>query len=65
MSNDLENATKAAQCSSLLCDDLRAFAVTDDMVLHDVVIAELKIAAEQRIRLERLVDNMKDRVAKS
>lgn len=58
MSPNLENATKAAQCAALLCDDLRALAVTDNLILSDVVMAELEIAVAQRIRLQRLVDNL-------
>lgn len=59
MSRDIENATKAAQCASLLCDDLRALAVTDNLILSDAVMADIAIAAEMRIRLERIASNLK------
>lgn len=65
MNHDIENAIKAAQCAALLCDDLRALAVTDNLILHDAVIAELQIAAAQRIRLERIVANLKQMEVKS
>jgi len=58
LSPELENATKAAQCAELLCSDLRALAVTDNLILSDVAMAELEIAVAQRIRLQRLVDNL-------
>lgn len=61
----IENATKAAQCADLLCQDLRALAVTDNLILHDAVIAELQIAAAQRIRLERIAANLKQMEVKS
>ena len=59
MNNDLEKATKAAQCAELLCQDIRALAATDNLILSDVVMKELEIAASQRIRLERLAANLK------
>lgn len=65
MNHDIENATKAAQCSDLLCQDLRALAITDNLILHDAVIAELQIAAAQRIRLERIAANLKQMEVKS
>ena len=64
MNHDLENATKAAQCADLLCQDLKALAITDNLILHDAVIAELQIAAAQRIRLERIAANLKQMEAK-
>lgn len=64
MSPNLENATKAAQCADLLCQDLKALAITDNLILHDAVIAELQIAAAQRIRLERIAANLKQMEAK-
>lgn len=64
MNHDLENAIKAAQCADLLCQDLRALAITDNLILHDAVIAELQIAAAQRIRLERIAANLKQMEAK-
>ena len=59
MNHDLENATKAAQGADLLCQDLRALAITDNLILSDAVMAELEIAAAQRIRLERIAANLK------
>lgn len=59
MSRDIENAIKAAQCAALLCDDLRALAVTDNLILSDAVMADIAIAAEMRIRLERIASNLK------
>lgn len=65
MTPELENAIKAVQCVDLLCQDLRALAITDNMILHDAVIAELEIAAAQRIRLERIAANLKQMEVKS
>lgn len=59
MSTDLENAIKSAQCAELLCSDLRSLAVADNLLLADMAMAELEIAAAQRIRLQRLADNLK------
>lgn len=59
MSKDLENATKAAQAADLLCQDLRALANTDSLILSDAIMAELDIAAAQRNRLERIASNLK------
>lgn len=59
MSPDLENATKAAQCAELLCQDLKMLAATDNLILSDVAMKELEIAAAMRIRLERLAANLK------
>lgn len=56
---DLEKATIAAQCAALLCQDLKALVVTDNLILSDVAVKELEIAAAQRIRLERLAANLK------
>lgn len=65
MNHDLENAIKAAQGADLLCQDLRGLAITDNLILHDAVIAELQIAAAQRIRMERIVANLKQMEVKS
>ncbi len=59
MNRDLENATVAAQCAALLCHDLKALAVTDNLILSDVIVKELEIAMAQRIRLERIAANLK------
>ncbi len=56
---DLEKTTIAAQCAALLCQDLKALVVTDNLILSDVAVKELEIAAAQRIRLERLAANLK------
>lgn len=66
MTNNLEKATVAAQCSALLVQDLRALAVTDNLILADVILKEIEIAAAQQIRLERLAANlqhMKEKMA--
>lgn len=57
--NDLEKANVAAQCAAFLCNDLKAMAVTDNLILSDVIVKELEIAVAQRIRLERIVGNLK------
>lgn len=59
MSRDLENATVAVQCAELLCQDLKTMAVTDNLILSDVIMKELEIAVSQRIRLERIAANLK------
>lgn len=65
MNHDLENATIAAQCAELLCVNLRALATTDNLILSDAVMAELEIAAAQRIRLERIAANLKQMEVKA
>lgn len=56
--SDLEKATVAAQCAALLCNDLKAMAVTDNLILSDVIVKEIEIAVAQRIRLERIAANL-------
>lgn len=59
MTPDLENAIKVAQCADLLCKDLQELAITDNLILSDVVMKELEIAAAMRIRMERIAANLK------
>lgn len=54
MSRDIENATKASQGAELLCQDLRALAVTDNLILHLLVMKELEAAAQMSGRLAHL-----------
>lgn len=65
MTPELENAAKAMIGLEMLCNDLRALAITDNLILSDVVMAELEIAAAQRIRLERIFANLKQMEVKS
>ena len=58
MSIDLENVTKAAQTSELLCKDLAELVKSDNLLLSDIAFAELTIAANLRVRLERLQTNL-------
>lgn len=58
MKRDLEKATVAAQCAVFLCNDLKAMAVTDNLILSDVIVKEIEIAVAQRIRLERIAANL-------
>lgn len=43
MNHDLENATKAAQCADLLCQDLRALAITDNLILSDAGLGDVEV----------------------
>ena len=54
MSPDLEKATKAAQTAELLCKDLAELFKSDNLLLSEMAFAELTIAANLRVRLERL-----------
>ena len=58
MKRDLEKATVAAQSAAFLCNDLKAMAVTDNLILSDVIVKEIEIAVAQRIRLERIAANL-------
>ena len=59
MNHDLENATKAAQCAALLCDDLRALVRSDNLVLSDVAMNYLADAQNLKANLDRLAFNLK------
>lgn len=55
---DIENATKAAQCASLLCADLQALAKSDNLLLADLALHHLETTAKLRISLERIHANL-------
>lgn len=59
MSRDLENATKAAQSAALLCKDLSELFKSDNLLLSELAFAELTLAANLRVRLERLQTHLK------
>ncbi|MDO8414155.1 MAG: hypothetical protein Q7S51_10250 [Gallionellaceae bacterium] len=56
---DLEKATLAARCAWLLCQNLGAMAVTDNLILSDAVTKELEIAAAMHTRLERIAARLR------
>jgi len=59
MSKDLENATKAAQCAALLCDDLRALVRSENLILSDVAMHHMADAQNLKANLDRLAANLK------
>jgi hypothetical protein len=59
MSKDLENATKAAQCAALLCDDMIALVSSDNLILSDLAMQHLGFAQNIKADLDRLVANIK------
>ena len=59
MNKDLENATKAAQCAALLCEDLRALVSADNLVLSDIALRHLGNAQTLSADLDRLAANLK------
>jgi len=58
VSPNLENATKAAQCAALLCDDLRELVRTENLILSDVAMNHLATAQNLKADLERLAKNI-------
>lgn len=59
MKREIENATKAAQCASLLCDDLRALIITENPIIHDIAMEHLVLAIQLHAKLDRLANNLK------
>jgi len=58
MTPDLEKVIKAEQGASLLLADLRDLARSDNLILADVALSEIRIVAELHIRLQRLSSNL-------
>lgn len=56
---DIENATKAAQCAALLCDDLRELVRSDNLLLSDIALQHLGFAQNLKADLDRLASNLK------
>lgn len=65
MTRDMEKATKAAQTAELLCKDLAELVKSDNLLLSEMAFAELTIAANLRVRLERLQTNLETMEARS
>lgn len=61
MTNDLENATKAAQTAALLCSDLHELVKSENLLFSDIAIATEKLeqASELCQYLEQLQDKLK------
>lgn len=59
MKRDIENATKAAQCASLLCDDLRALVISENPIIHYIAMEHLVLAIQLHAKLDRLANNLK------
>jgi len=58
MKADLEKATKASQCAALLCDDLRDLVSTENILLSDIALNHLAIAAKLDADLDHLVSSL-------
>lgn len=60
MSTEFENATKAAQCAALLCDDLRELVRSPNLLLSDIAMQHLADVQNLKANLERLAFNLKE-----
>ncbi len=58
---DIENATKAAQCSDLLLQDLQELNRHGDQLISMLVLPEIEKVAGVKIRMEAIVSALKSK----